>query len=71
MRHDYHFVDHLVAAPATSIGRMIPIEMLIPNPDQPRKAFGNIADRREVPDYRWRATLPCIDRGRPFADSVH
>jgi ParB family transcriptional regulator, chromosome partitioning protein len=44
MRHDYHFVDHLVAAPATSIGRMIPIEMLVPNPDQPRKVFGNIAD---------------------------
>lgn len=44
MRHDYHFVDHLVAAPAESVGRMVPIELLEPNPDQPRKTFGDIED---------------------------
>jgi len=44
MRHDYHFVDQLAAPPAAGVGRMIPIAMLVPNPDQPRKAFGNIAD---------------------------
>lgn len=44
MRHDYHFVDNLTSGPATSLGRMIPIEMLLPNPDQPRKTFGDIAD---------------------------
>ena len=44
MRHDYHFVDQLAAPPAAGVGRMIPIEMLLPNPDQPRKTFGNIAD---------------------------
>src|SRR5262249_54269698 len=44
MRHDYHFVDHLATGPSASIGKMIPIEMLVPNPDQPRKVFGNIGD---------------------------
>src|SRR5215510_11869928 len=44
MRHDYHFVDQLAAPPTTGVGRMIPIEMLVPNPDQPRKTFGDIAD---------------------------
>lgn len=44
MRHDYHFVDQLAAPPSAGVGRMIPIEMLLPNPDQPRKTFGNIAD---------------------------
>jgi ParB family transcriptional regulator, chromosome partitioning protein len=44
MRHDYHFVDQLVSPPASGVGRMIPIEMLVPNPDQPRKTFGDIAD---------------------------
>lgn len=44
MRHDYHFVDQLVSPPSDRVGRMIPIEMLVPNPDQPRKSFGDIAD---------------------------
>lgn len=44
MRHDYHFVDQLASPPSDRVGRMIPIEMLIPNPDQPRKTFGDIAD---------------------------
>jgi len=44
MRHDHHFVDHLVAAPAGGVGRMIPIEQLEPNPDQPRRVFGEMAD---------------------------
>jgi len=44
MRHDYHFVDNLSAGPATGVGRMIPLELLMPNPDQPRRAFGDMAD---------------------------
>jgi len=44
MRHDQHFVDNLTSGPAESIGRLIPIDQLIPNPDQPRKMFGDIAD---------------------------
>lgn len=44
MRHDYHFVDQLTAGPTATVGRMIPLDMLVPNPDQPRKIFGNIGD---------------------------
>jgi ParB family chromosome partitioning protein len=44
MRHDHHFVDQLAAPPSTGVGRMIAIDMLVPNPDQPRKSFGDIAD---------------------------
>lgn len=44
MRHDYHFVDNLAGAPAPAVGRMIPLESLVPNPDQPRRSFGDMAD---------------------------
>lgn len=44
MRHDFHFVDNLSAGPSSSIGRMIPLDLLVPNPDQPRRSFGDMAD---------------------------
>jgi ParB family chromosome partitioning protein len=44
MRHDFHFVDHLTAGPASAVGRMIPLDLLLPNPDQPRRSFGDMAD---------------------------
>ena len=44
MRHDYHFVDNLTSGPAQGVGRMIPLELLTPNPDQPRRSFGDMAD---------------------------
>ena len=44
MRHDYHFVDNLSTGPAQAIGRMVPTDLLIPNPDQPRRSFGDIED---------------------------
>jgi ParB family chromosome partitioning protein len=44
MRHDHHFVDNLAAGSTSAIGRMIPIELVIPNPEQPRKSFGDIGD---------------------------
>ena len=44
MRHDFHFVDNLTGAPAPGVGRMIPLELLVPNPDQPRRSFGDMAD---------------------------
>ena len=44
MRHDYHFVDNLTSGPAPGVGRMIPLELLTPNPDQPRRAFGDMTD---------------------------
>ena len=44
MRHDYHFVDNLTNGPPTGVGRMIPLDLLVPNPDQPRRSFGDMAD---------------------------
>ncbi len=44
MRHDFHFVDHLTAGPITSVGKLIPLDLLVPNPDQPRRSFGDMDD---------------------------
>ena len=44
MRHDFHFVDNLSAGPVPSVGRMIPLSLLMPNPDQPRRSFGDMTD---------------------------
>src|SRR5246127_3496645 len=47
MRHDAHYVESLTSYSGAAIGRMIPIERIRPNPDQPRKAIG---DLRELTD---------------------
>jgi len=44
MRHDTHFVDQLVAPRGEAIGRLIPIEDIDPNPDQPRQSMGDLAE---------------------------
>jgi ParB family transcriptional regulator, chromosome partitioning protein len=47
MRHDAHYVESLTSYSGAAIGRMIPVEKVRPNPDQPRKALG---DLRELTD---------------------
>ena len=47
MRHDAHYVETLASYSGASVGRMIPVEKVRPNPDQPRKALG---DLRELTD---------------------
>jgi ParB family chromosome partitioning protein len=42
MRHDPHFVDQLIRPSGETIGRIIPIEDIAPNPDQPRQALGDL-----------------------------
>ena len=44
MRHDPHFVDQLVRPGGETIGRLIPIEDIAPNPDQPRQALGDLEE---------------------------
>lgn len=44
MRHDAHYVDGLAAAAGAPIGRMISIELIDPNPHQPRCAMGDLAE---------------------------
>lgn len=44
MRHDTHFVDQLVRPSGESIGRIIPLEEIAPNPDQPRQNLGDLSE---------------------------
>jgi len=44
MRHDAHYVESLTSFSSAAIGRMIPLEKLRPNPEQPRKALGDLRD---------------------------
>ena len=44
MRHDTHFVDQLVRPSGDSIGQLIPIENVTPNPDQPRQTLGDLSE---------------------------
>src|SRR5215471_1722709 len=44
MRHDFHYVDELSSRSGAPVGRMIPIERLETNPEQPRHAVGDLSD---------------------------
>lgn len=44
MRHDAHYVETLAASAATPVGRMVPIDQVDPNPDQPRQAMGDLSE---------------------------
>jgi len=44
MRHDFHYVDELSSRSGAPVGRMIPIERLEANPEQPRLVIGDISD---------------------------
>lgn len=44
MRHDEHYVEALSASAGQPIGRMVPIEQVDPNPDQPRQVMGDLSE---------------------------
>jgi len=44
MRHDSHFVDEVTSQRSESIGRMMDIRRVQPNPHQPRKEFGDLSE---------------------------
>ncbi|MSO45392.1 MAG: ParB/RepB/Spo0J family partition protein [Acidobacteria bacterium] len=44
MRHDEHYVEALAASAGTPIGRLIPIDQIEPNPDQPRQVMGDLSE---------------------------
>jgi len=44
MRHDSHFVEEITSTRPESIGRLIDIDRIEPNPHQPRKNFGDLSD---------------------------
>ena len=44
MRHDEHYVATLSAPAGTPIGRLLPIDQIDPNPEQPRQAMGDLSE---------------------------
>jgi ParB family chromosome partitioning protein len=44
MRHDSHFVEEITSQRSPSIGRMLDIDRIQPNPHQPRKHFGDLSE---------------------------
>jgi ParB family transcriptional regulator, chromosome partitioning protein len=44
MKHDAHFVDSLSERFGPSVGRLVPIEELETNPDQPRRSVGDLEE---------------------------
>jgi len=44
MRHDEHYVEALAASAGAPVGLMVPIELLDPNPSQPRQAMGDLSE---------------------------
>ena len=44
MRHDSHYVEELTAHQPAAVGRMIDLEKLDPNPEQPRVEFGDLTE---------------------------
>lgn len=45
LRHDAHYVEQLTSRSAGApVGRMIPIDKLVPNPNQPRVEIGDLSE---------------------------
>ena len=44
MRHDVHYVEALAQSAGTPIGRMVAIEKIDPNPNQPRQVMGDLSE---------------------------
>jgi ParB family transcriptional regulator, chromosome partitioning protein len=44
MRHDTHYVDQLTRPSGQPFGKLIPIEDIDPNPNQPRQAMGDLSE---------------------------
>src|SRR5262245_24948754 len=44
MRHDMHYVEAITAPGGVPVGRMVPIDMIDPNPNQPRQVMGDLSE---------------------------
>jgi ParB family chromosome partitioning protein len=44
MRHDSHYVEELTAHQPAAVGRMIDLDKIDPNPEQPRTEFGDLTE---------------------------
>lgn len=70
MRHDAHYVETLTSFSGASVGRMIPISKIHPNPDQPRKTFGDLSELTQ--SIKEKGVLePLLVRYMPREDSYY
>jgi ParB family chromosome partitioning protein len=44
MRHDEHYVEALSSSAGAPIGRIVPIDQIDPNPNQPRQVMGDLSE---------------------------
>src|SRR3989337_2236842 len=44
MRHDEHYVEALASSAGAPIGRVVPIDQVDPNPNQPRQVMGDLSE---------------------------
>jgi ParB family chromosome partitioning protein len=44
MRHDEHYVETLTSSAGAPVGRVVPIDMIDPNPNQPRQVMGDLSE---------------------------
>jgi ParB family transcriptional regulator, chromosome partitioning protein len=44
MRHDEHYVEALASSAGAPIGRVVPIDQIDPNPNQPRQVMGDLSE---------------------------
>ena len=70
MRHDAHYVEQLTSFSGAAIGRMIPVDKIRPNPDQPRKFLGDLRELTE--SIKEKGVLePLLVRFVPREDCYH
>jgi ParB family chromosome partitioning protein len=70
MRHDAHYVESLTSYSGAAVGRMIPVDQIRPNPEQPRKALGDL--RELTASIQEKGVLePLLVRYVPREDSYH
>ncbi|HYO14849.1 MAG TPA: ParB/RepB/Spo0J family partition protein [Thermoanaerobaculia bacterium] len=64
MRHDTHFVEELTARHETTVGKMVPLSAIEPDPSQPRSTMGDLDEL--VASIREKGVLePILIRPRP------
>ena len=44
VRHDAHYIEQLTSFSGAAVGRMIRLDQIRPNPEQPRKALGDLGE---------------------------
>src|ERR1017187_10766385 len=70
MRHDAHYVEQLTSFSGAAVGRMIPVDKIRPNPDQPRKMLGDLSELIE--SIKQKGVLePVLVRYVPRDDEYH